>query len=168
VLRSASNKDHIVACTHMWRDQTTRRPGHCCMMSVDRAYSLNALQLAWSGGYCGEASKLSLELLGFVGLVEVPPCLSLSPTQRAEVSFRRRQTDQTRHLACTHSWPHKPTHSTAKPDNHLTCPDRTFLPRLALLHCTHAPALLLLLHAATTQLDLPRLARASLSELTPT
>jgi hypothetical protein len=66
---NTSNKDHIVACTHVERpDQTTRRPGHCCMMSVDRAYQLNALQLARSGGYCGDWPMLSLELLGFVGV----------------------------------------------------------------------------------------------------
>jgi hypothetical protein len=52
-----------------------------------------------------------------------------------------------------------PASSKAKPDNHLTCPDRTFFPRLVL---QYAPAIL---HAATTQpcLDLPRVARASSS-----
>ena len=73
VLPSASNKDHTVACS----DQTTMRPGHWCMMSDDRASSLNALQLAVSGDRCGEARPSSLSR-GFS--VEVPPCLSLSPT----------------------------------------------------------------------------------------
>ena len=85
VLRSASNKDHTVAHAQ-YCGETTLRSGHCCMMSDGRAFDLNALQLAVSGDMCGEASKLSGAARSFVGVVEVPPCLSLSHAS----SFKQR------------------------------------------------------------------------------
>ena len=157
---------HTVASNaHMWRDQgqTTMRPGHCCMMSDDRAYSLNALQLAVSGDRCGEARPSSLSR---GRCVEVPPCLSLSPTiDQRQASDADRQTNRSLlSISLALSWPytnaqplqHHHSQAGQSPD-HPPGPDL-----LAPSSCTartHAPALLLL-HAATTQLaaliDLPR------------